>query len=67
MPPRIDQALRELRGALTRQDGDAIARLARELDALAREAGPTLDPQLRHFLERRSYAKAFGYLREDVA
>jgi hypothetical protein len=67
MDPRIREALVSLQSAFSRGDGDAVARLARELDALARDAGPAIDPRLRHFLERRSYAKAIALLNEDIA
>jgi len=36
------------------------------LDALAAGAGDTLDPRLRHFLERRSYAKALAWISGDT-
>jgi hypothetical protein len=32
------------------------------VDRIARELGPSADPQLRHFLERQSYVKAIAWL-----
>ena len=41
---------------------DRLAAL-RKLDAWLAHHGPLLDPQLRHYLERRSYLKARDWLR----
>lgn len=37
-----------------------------KLDALQRAIAPTAPPQLRHFLERRSYVKALEYLQTGI-
>lgn len=41
--------------------GEAI----RALDSMLQSTGGTLDPQLRHYLERRSYQKALAYLNDS--
>ncbi len=38
--------------------GDAL----RQLDEIAKTEADNLDPQLRHFLEKRSYEKALAFL-----
>jgi hypothetical protein len=52
----VRAALAAWRSALT-GGGDLVAAL-RTLDALHKAHLPELDPQLAHFLERRSYEKA---------
>jgi hypothetical protein len=44
---------------------DIVEHIVR-LDVLQREIAPTAPAQLRHFLERRSYAKALEYLQSGV-
>ncbi len=46
-------------------DSARIIFAAKELDTVARERGDELEPQLAHFLERRSYQKALEFLREE--
>lgn len=62
METQIKDSLRRLMAAIKTADGQAIAdETARLDDALARgRAG--LHPQLTHFLENRSYAKALMFL-----
>lgn len=43
--------------------GAGVGEAIQALDALVREEGAAMDPQLRHYLERRSYQKALAYLR----
>lgn len=38
--------------------GDAL----RQLDAIAQSEDASIDPHLRHFLQKRSYEKALAYL-----
>lgn len=58
----VKENLSELRTAISRADGDAIRESLRELDRLAAEHKAQLDPQLLHFLQRRSYDKAWMLL-----
>ena len=73
----MDEQLGELASALrerltivgdeeSRQDPDRhMARLqdvSSRIETLERRLAPTLDAQLRHFLQRRSYSKALEYL-----
>jgi hypothetical protein len=59
---RIKDALVALMDAVKRADGDAVAGQMALLDGYVRQARETLDPQLVHFLERRSYPKALMFL-----
>jgi hypothetical protein len=43
--------------------GDSLA----GLDSLATDKEKVPDPKLRHYLERRSYGKAYEYIRSGVA
>ena len=43
-------------------DGDGIAEQLARIDALGGELGAGAPPMLRHFLEKRSYAKALEFL-----
>ncbi len=36
-----------------------------QIERLQQEVGTTAPPQLRHYLERRSYTKALDFLRDD--
>ena len=36
-----------------------------QIEHLRQEVGTTAPPQLRHYLERRSYTKALDFLKED--
>lgn len=66
MENQIKVALSRLLAAIKASDGKTIAgEMARLDDFLARgRAG--LHPQLTHFLERRSYAKALQFLGGDA-
>ncbi|HSY53371.1 MAG TPA: hypothetical protein VK785_02940 [Opitutaceae bacterium] len=62
METEIHEALLALNIGIARADGLAIsAQTARLDELLARDRG-RLHPQLAHFLERRSYAKALDWL-----
>jgi len=50
-----------LEGIKRSDDGRVAGEMAR-LDALLAKGRPELNPQLIHFLERRSYAKALQFL-----
>lgn len=38
-----------------------------QIERLQQEIGSTVPPQLRHYLQRRSYTKALDFLKEDFA
>ena len=38
-----------------------------QIERLQQEVGRTVPPQLRHYLERRSYTKALDFLNDDFA
>ncbi|MGH8020806.1 MAG: hypothetical protein ACREIA_21470 [Opitutaceae bacterium] len=62
----IKAALIDLTDGMKAPDtGRMIASMER-LDGLIARAGSGLDPRLRHFLERRSYAKALALLSGDA-
>jgi hypothetical protein len=54
----IREALAEWRAALSDTTGDRLVTSLGRLDELRRTHANVLDPQLAHFLERRSYEKA---------
>lgn len=62
MDTEIRDALLALHAAIPRADGAAIATQTARLDDLLASGRGTLHPQLAHFLERRSYAKALAWL-----
>jgi hypothetical protein len=66
MEPEIRSSLQRLLEAVTRADGPTIARETVRLDDLAAQGRGALHPQLVHFLERRSYAKALMFLDGDA-
>ena len=37
-----------------------------QIERLQQEVGTTAPPQLRHYLERRSYTKALDFLKDDI-
>lgn len=50
--------------AIAKKENVAVHLL--KLDDLQRAVAPTAPPQLRHFLERRSYVKALEYLQTGI-
>jgi hypothetical protein len=62
----IKQALVSLLDAIRRSDGPVIATEMARLDDLLERGRTGLHPQLTHFLERRSYAKALMFLGGDT-
>jgi hypothetical protein len=62
MEDRIREALVGLFDAIRRADGDAVAAATGSLDRYLDQGRGALHPQLVHFLERRSYAKALMFL-----
>jgi hypothetical protein len=62
MESLIKKSLISLLDAIKRADGQAIATEMARLDELLERGRAGLNPQLTHFLERRSYAKALMFL-----
>lgn len=62
MKDRIKDTLMRLLESIKRSDTQGILSGMEEVEALARQPDADLHPQLAHFLERRSYAKALQYL-----
>jgi hypothetical protein len=51
---------------ISNSDGSAVTHSMEKLDALLQEQGNTLHPQLKHFMQNRSYAKALAYLGGEI-
>ena len=66
MDTQIKQSLIALMDGIKRSDGQVIALEMARLDDLAQRGKAGLHPQLSHFLERRSYAKALMFLEGDT-
>ncbi len=62
MEPQIKTAVSNLLAAIKQGDGPVIAAEMGKLDAFLTEGRGQLHPQLVHFLENRSYAKAHLFL-----
>ena len=62
METRIKDSLVSLFAAIKSADGKVIAREMAALDGLLADAAAELHPQLVHFLQNRSYAKALMFL-----
>lgn len=62
---QVHTTLQALMAAIDNGEGESIATHLRQLDELGREA----PPMLRHYLEKRSYAKALALLegRDEAA
>ncbi|RXK55439.1 hypothetical protein ESB00_05940 [Oleiharenicola lentus] len=59
---KIKAALIRFNGAIKSSDGVALSSALNEVEALLSTHRQELHPQLRHFLEGRSYAKALAWL-----
>lgn len=65
MPPATDelyQTLKELMSFIQRGDGDGLRRCLERLDQQRDELGGDAPAMLRHYLDKRSYAKAVEFL-----
>ncbi len=61
---RLLEQLRELEAEVTRQPRPDLRPRLVELDRLTRALPAQADPELRHFLQRRSYEKARLFLED---
>lgn len=59
---KIKEALIRFNGAIKNADGTALSTALNEVESLLAAHRTELHPQLRHFLEGRSYAKALAWL-----
>jgi uncharacterized protein YbgA (DUF1722 family) len=66
MESQIKDSLNALLTAIKRSDGPVIATEMARLDDFLERGRAGLHPQLTHFLERRSYAKALMFLGGDT-
>lgn len=66
MDVEIKQSLISLLDGIKRSDGAVISREMARLDDFASQGATALHPQLLHFLQRRSYAKALMFLEGDT-
>jgi predicted translation initiation factor SUI1 len=64
---QIKEALISLLDSIKRGDGEVLSSAMSRLDALLASERRSLAPQLAHFLERRSYAKALALLEAGSA
>jgi hypothetical protein len=62
MESRIKDTLILLLASIKSADGPAVAAAMEQLDGFLAESGPSLHPQLAHYLQNRSYAKALAWL-----
>ena len=67
METQIKESLIALLAGIKVADGNAIVDRTAQLDEIVAKHGDRLHPQLSHFLERRSYAKALQFLGGDAA
>jgi hypothetical protein len=61
----IKAALIRFQAGIKRADGAAVSAALNDVEALLAAHREELHPQLAHFLEGRSYAKAFAWLGGD--
>ena len=66
MEPEIKQSLIRLLDGIKAADGGVIAAEMAQLEDFAARGRASLHPQLVHFLDRRSYAKALVFLEGDT-
>jgi hypothetical protein len=66
METEIKAALISLLAAIKAADGQTVASQMARLDQFLERGRPGLHPQLTHFLENRSYAKALMFLGGDT-
>jgi len=64
---KVKDALIRFNAGITASDGAAISRSLSEVEALLNAHRDEMHPQLVHFLEGRSYAKALLWLGGDSA
>lgn len=66
MEPQIKESLTALLAGIKAADGQTIAEEMAKLDEFVARGRAGLHPQLVHFLENRSYAKALLFLGGDT-
>jgi hypothetical protein len=66
METHIKESLALLLDGISRSDGPVVTREMTRLDEMLERDREGLPPQLAHFLERRSYAKALAFLGGEI-
>ena len=66
MMQHLQKELETCLTALAEPGSGNVLEAVRELDRLQQEHGAALAPELNHYLQRRSYAKALAYVRGDA-
>jgi hypothetical protein len=61
----LKEVLISLEDAISSSDGSTVSKYLICLDSLVNENKRVLDPQLKHYLTRRSYAKALMFLNAE--
>ena len=64
---QLKASLIALLDGIKRSDGPIVTQEMERLDQFVLTGRGTIPPQLMHFLERRSYAKALAYLEAEGA
>lgn len=67
METQIKESVQALLGAIKAADGQRVAAEMVRLDEFLSQGRTTLHPQLVHFLQNRSYAKALLFLGGETA
>lgn len=62
MKTLLTESLKAVTGRPQASNGPGLREALDTLDRLLRQEGESMHPQLRHFLERRSYTKALEFL-----
>lgn len=61
----LKEALISMQDAISSSDGPTVSKSLIRLDDLVKENKRDLDPQLKHYLTRRSYEKALMFLNAE--
>ena len=66
---QLHATLQALMAAIDNREGESIAAHLQRLDELGQDLGNQVPSELRHYLEKRSYAKALDFLegRDEAA
>ena len=65
----LHAVLKEMLGAISAGEADSVVAQVRKIDEIGAALGTGVPPMLRHYLEKRSYAKALDFLegRDETA
>ena len=62
---KLKEALISMQNAISSSDAPTVSKCLTRLDDLVKENMRELDPQLKHYLTRRSYEKALMFLNAE--